>query len=148
MLERFTALLKRKAAKPEPLPKPDAELALGTLLVRVAMADKSYLFEEIAQIDRILAAAYGLKPLEAAKMRATCERLAFAVDNEDELIALIRDQVDYEHRREKVEAMWRVVVADGITDEREDALMTMIEHQMGVARSDSEAARAAAAVIP
>ena len=147
MLERLTALFQRKEKPDAPLPEPDARLALGTLLVRVAMADKAYLFEEIEQIDRILAEAYDLSPIEAAKMRATCEKLAFAVEDDAEMAAIIREAVDYDHRREKVAALWRVVIADGITGDRETALVDLIEDRLGVARDDSEAARAAA-VIP
>lgn len=147
MLDRLTALFQRKTAPAAPLPEPDARLALGTLLVRVAMADHAYLFEEVEQIDRILAEAYGLSPIEAAKMRATCEKLAFAMKDDSEMAALVRDAVAYEHRLEKVEALWKVVLADGITDDRETALVDLVEQVLGVARPDSEAARAAA-VIP
>lgn len=147
MLERLTTLFQSKAPAREPLPRPDAQLALGTLLVRVAMADKAYLFEEIEQIDRILGTAYGLNPVEAAKMRATCEKLAFAMDDDREMAELVRASVDYDHRREKVDALWKVVLADGITDDREAALVELVEDVLGVSRADSEAARAVA-VIP
>lgn len=147
MLERLTTLFQRKTPPAEPLPEPDARLALGTLLVRVAMADKAYLFEEVEQIDRILAEAYGLNPIEAAKMRATCEKLAFAMKDDSEMATLVRDAVSYEHRLEKVEALWKVVMADGISDDRETALVDLVEQVLGVSRPDSEAARAAA-VIP
>lgn len=147
MLERLTQLFHRKTPEDQPLPEPDARLALGTLLVRVAMADHAYLFEEVEQIDRILAEAYDLSPLEAAKMRATCEKLAFAMDDDSEMAALVRDSVSYEHRLEKVEALWKVVMANGITDDRETALVDLVEEVLGVARPDSEAARASA-VIP
>ncbi len=147
MLERLTALFQRKTPAETPLPAPDARLALGTLLVRVAMADKAYLFEEIEQIDRILGEAYGLNPVEAAKMRATCEKLAFAMDDDREMAELVRASVEYDHRREKVDALWKVVLADGITDDREAALVDLVEDVLGVSRADSEAARAAA-VIP
>ncbi|MBO9465029.1 Tellurite resistance protein TerB [Pelagimonas phthalicica] len=146
MLEQLTQFFQRKHAPEAPLPKPDAKLALGTLLVRVAMADKAYLFEEIEQIDRILAKAYDLNPIEAAKMRATCEKLAFSVENDEDMAALIRDSVDYDHRREKVEALWQVVLADGITDEREAALVDLIEKVLGVDADHSEAARLAASI--
>ncbi|KUF11218.1 TerB family tellurite resistance protein [Pseudoponticoccus marisrubri] len=147
MLERLTAFFHRKTPTETPLPEPDARLALGTLLVRVAMADKAYLFEEIEQIDRILAAAYDLNPIEAAKMRATCEKLATKVTDDQKLAALVRESVEYDHRREKVQALWRVSLADGVTDDREAALVELVEEVLGVERRDSEAARAAA-VIP
>ena len=40
------------------LPDPDAELALGALLVRIAQSDRDYQLEEISLIDRILARLY------------------------------------------------------------------------------------------
>lgn len=147
MFERLKTFFTQSTPPQKPLPEPDARLALGTLLVRVAMADGAYLFEEVEEIDKILARAYGLKPLEAAKMRADCERLALHIDDDTEMAARVRNAVEYDHRRDKVQALWAVVMADGVCDEKEEALVALIEDQLGVARADSEAARAAA-VIP
>ena len=110
MFERLKKFFTHPAPPPKPLPEPDARLALGTLLVRVAMADGAYLFEEVEEIDRILARAYGLKPLAAAKMRADCERLALHIEDDTDMAARIRDAVEYEHRLEKVQALWAVVM--------------------------------------
>lgn len=147
MFERLKAFFHHGPRKPDPLPEPDAKLALGTLLVRVARADDTYLFEEISQIDRILAQAFDLNPVAAAKMRATCEKLAHTITDDEKMAALIRDNVDYAHRVETVQAMWQVAWADGITDDRETALVALVEEWLGVASHDNEAARAAA-VIP
>ncbi|MGP6086560.1 TerB family tellurite resistance protein [Antarctobacter jejuensis] len=147
MFERLKAFFHHGPKQPEPLPEPDAKLALGTLLVRVARADNTYLFEEISQIDRILVKAFDLNPVEAAKMRATCEKLANTITDNAKMAALIRDNVDYAHRIETVQAMWQVVWADGITDAREAAMVALIEEWLGVEAHDNEAARAAA-VIP
>ena len=65
---------------------------------------------------------------------------------DDDLVRIVREGVDYGHRRGKVAALWRVVLADGITDEREAALVDFIETRLGVETADSEAARAAAAI--
>ena len=62
MLER---LFPRRAPSPKPLPQPNAQLALGALLVRVALANRQYLAAEVAQIDKILSATFSLKPLDA-----------------------------------------------------------------------------------
>lgn len=144
MFERLQQIFQRKTMPPAPLPEPDARLALGTLLVRVAMADNAYLFEEVEQIDRILATAYGLRPLDAAKMRATCERLALELPKDTDLAALVREGVSYEHRLEKAEALWRVVLADGLADARETELVELIETQLGIAPEDQDAMRLAA----
>lgn len=144
MFERLTAFFKSNT--PEPLPELDARLAMGVLLVRVAKADNTYLFEEITEIDRILSQAHDLNPVEAAKMRATCEKLAASIDDDDELADLVRDSVDYDQRRDKVAALWAVAHADGITDEREAALIDLVERVLGVERVDSDAARMAASI--
>ena len=71
----FERLFPRRKPDPKPLPQPTPQLALGALLVRVALADRTYRAAEVGQIDRILAQTFGLKPIEAAKLRATCEAL-------------------------------------------------------------------------
>ena len=50
----FTDLIRRLTApEPEPLPDPDARLALGAMLVRIARSDGDYADVEIAQIDKL-----------------------------------------------------------------------------------------------
>ena len=147
MFERLKSFFQGPARKPAPLPELDAKLAFGTLLVRVAQADDTYLFEEISQIDHVLSRAFGLKPIAAAKMRATCEKLAHTITDDAKLASMIRETMDYAHRVEAVQAMWQVAEADGITDEREMALVHLIEEMLGIETEDNEAARAAA-VIP
>lgn len=129
---------------PPPLPEPDARLALGTLLVRVAKADHAYLFEELEQIDRILAARNGVGPIEAAQMRATCERLESAFPETPKFTQLIRDAVPYEERKGIVQELWQVVLSDGIEEDHEASLVHLIEEQLGVSPEDSDAAHAAA----
>lgn len=147
MFERLTHFFTHKTPQQLPLPEMDAKYALGTLLVRVAQVDRAYLFEEIEQIDRTLAAWNDIGPIEAAKMRAMCERLSEHSSSSEDLADLIRDHVDYAHRLDAAQALWRVAVADKITDEREAALIDLVENHLGVEQPDSAAARAAA-VIP
>jgi hypothetical protein len=45
------------------------------LLVGVAKADQASAFQEVEQIDRLLTKRFTLNPLQAAKMRASRERL-------------------------------------------------------------------------
>ncbi|APX21582.1 MAG: hypothetical protein CML50_23630 [Rhodobacteraceae bacterium] len=147
MFERLKSFFHRAAPPPAPLPELDAAHALGALLVKVALVDDAYLFEEVEEIDHILAEAYGLKPLAAARMRAECERLAFETPGIEEMARRIREGVDYEHRRAAAEALWAVALSDGLSSTRETELVELIEQQLGLESDDSEAARAAA-VIP
>ncbi len=149
LIDRLTAWLHRPKDQPapEPLPELDARLALGALLVRLAKADHVYLFEELEQIDRILAEREGLGPIDAAKMRATCERLEHAMPETEHFTALIREAVPYDERRSIVEALWRVILADGIEQDQELIVAELIEDQLGVERAHSKSAREAAEVI-
>lgn len=140
ILDRIRALFGGTAT--EPLPEPDARLALGALLVRVAKSDAHYRFDEIAQIDRILALRNALNPVEAAKMRATCEKIEAEAPETETFAALIRENVAYAERVGAVQALWQVVLADGVRHENEEALVSLIEGTLGVSRTDSAAARA------
>jgi uncharacterized tellurite resistance protein B-like protein len=135
MFETLSAFFTRSAPTPAPLPEPDAKLALGTLLVRVAKADHSYLFEEIETIDRILAGANGLNPVQAAMMRATCEKLADEVQDDLHMAHLIRESVDLETRSQHVEALWAVAHADGRTHASEVALVGKVAKALGLPKT-------------
>lgn len=127
---------------PQQLPDPDAELALGALLVRVAQADRDYQVEEISLIDRILARLYRHNAIEAAKVRATCEKLHAAAPDTDTFAKLIRETTGTEERLAAIEALWEVVLADGEQDEGELKIVEEARKAMGLSFNDSEAARA------
>jgi len=93
MLERLRALFGDPSAYHTPLPDTDAAHAMGALLVRAAKADHAYLFEEIAVIDRVLAARHGLNPVEAAKMRAECELLERAIPDTPDVGAILKGAI-------------------------------------------------------
>lgn len=130
-----------RPAEPAPLPDPDAELALGALLVRVALADRDYQVEEISLIDRILARMYRHNAIEAAKVRATCEKLHAAAPDTDTFGKLIRETTDLEERLAALEALWEVVLADGEQKEGELKIIEEARKAMGLSFADSEAAR-------
>ena len=114
------------------LPEADAQHALGALLVRAAKADKAYLFEEIEQIDDVLAHRYNLNPVEAAKLRAECEKLDEAMPDTAALSAVLQDAINMEEREALVGALWSVVFADGIETAQEDDLLHEVEALLGV----------------
>lgn len=132
------------APKPEPLPEPDEKLALGALMVRVAMSDHSYKFSEISRIDRLLTRFYGLNPVDAAKMRATCEKLEKQAPETDQFAHLIRESVSFEARVDALEALWEVVLADGEQHEEEISVIDHVREAIGLSADDSDRARAIA----
>ncbi len=134
----FTDFLKRlRGIRPEaPLPPLDARLASGALLVRIAKADSQYVFEEIAEIDRILARAHGLKPVEAAKLRATCEKLEAQAPATETFTTMVQNGVAYETRAELMEALRQVAVADRALKPEEEALLAEVADAFGIAPED------------
>lgn len=140
----FEKLFPKKRVTPDPLPQPDAQLALGALLVRVAFADHEYRAAEIGQIDRILAATFNLKPLDAAKLRATCEALERHAPGTPEYARILREEVAYADRKALGDAMWAVALADGERDDEEEKMLEQIETALGLSQADIDGARAAA----
>ena len=127
--------------EPPSLPDPDAELALGALLVRVAQSDREYKLEEISLIDRILARLYQHNAIEAAKVRATCEKLHAAAPETDTFCKLIRETTSLDERLAALEALWEVVLADGAAAEGEVKIVEEARRAMGLSFKDSETAR-------
>ncbi|MBE1283161.1 MAG: hypothetical protein GJ676_07600 [Rhodobacteraceae bacterium] len=139
MLKKFFQAFRPE--KPSALPDPDAELALGALLVRVAQSDRDYQVEEISLIDRILARLYQHNAIEAAKVRATCERLHAAAPETDTFGKLIRETTGLEERLAALDALWEVVVADGEEKEGELRIVEDARKAMGLSYADSQTAR-------
>lgn len=146
VLDRLTALFKSHPTPipPKPLPEADVPHALGALLVRVARADDHYAVQEISQIDKILAKFQSIGPIDAAKLRAECERLeAFAPETPD-FAYLLCESVSYEARLELVAALWDVVYADGTARAAEEHMMELTQDHLGTKSEDCAAARRAA----
>jgi len=123
------------------LPEPDSRLALGALLVRVARSDGSYAPEEADRIDRILSTRYELSPFEATALRRDAEVLESEAPDTVRFTRAIKDAVPYEDRESVVEALWAVVLADGVRDHEEDAQLRLVANLLGVNDRDSNLAR-------
>ncbi|WP_397542250.1 tellurite resistance TerB family protein [Roseovarius salis] len=129
------------ARQPVPLPEPDERLALGALMVRVALSDHAYDLAEIRRIDRLLSRLYGLGPVDAAKMRATAEKLERQAPETERFAHLIRETVRFEARLEALEALWEVVLADGMASASELRVIEEARESLGLSETDSLAAR-------
>ncbi|MEY1557317.1 TerB family tellurite resistance protein [Yoonia sp. R2331] len=121
------------------LPPEDARHALGALLVRTAKADHAYLFEEVEEIDHVLADLYDLNPVEAAMMRAACEKLEHEMPTTENLAQILHDAISQQEREAVVAALWRIVFADGIEEKEEDAILHQVEQALGVSPDVSKA---------
>ena len=138
----FDALLRKLTAPdPDPLEDGDARLAMAALLVRLARADGEYARDEIARIDKLLAARYGLGPFEVAKLRSEAEALETEAPDTVRFTRAIKDAVPYEERVGVIENLWEIALADGTRDHEEDALMRLVAPMLGVNDRDSALAR-------
>lgn len=138
----FGDLLNRLVApEPAPLPAPDARLALAALLVRVARTDGDYAAEEVRRINAILQARYDLPPAEAGALRKEAEVLEAEAPDTVRFTRAIKDAVAYDDRLGVIEALWAVVLADGIRDHEEDGLLRLVASLLGINDRDSNMAR-------
>ncbi len=130
--ERILALFRNDSAPIVPLPLMDAQHALGALLVRTAKADEIYLFEEIGTIDAVLMTAFDLNPVEAAKMRASCELLEKQMPQTEDLARILHYAISEEQRLQAIRALWSVALADGVRHESETEVLNEIGHVLGI----------------
>ena len=138
MLDRLLSLF-HKDKPVTTLPEADARHALGALMVRAAKADHTYLFAEVEEIDHILREMFGLNPVEAAKMRARCEKLEEAMPDTEQLAEVLHRAIPESQLEDAVRALWAVVFADGAERQEEDALLHRIEATLGVAPDRAKA---------
>ncbi|MEL6808119.1 MAG: TerB family tellurite resistance protein [Pseudomonadota bacterium] len=138
----FQDLLNR-LIQPEPAPIADADarLALTALLVRVARSDNHYSSDEKALIDQITQDRYGLAPAEVTALRTEAEAMEGAAPDTVRFTRAIKDAVAYEDRLAVIEALWKVVLADGKRAKEEDALLRLVTNLLGISDPDSARAR-------
>ena len=139
MFERLLSCL--LAPYPARLPEPDARLALAALMVRVARSDGSYGADEIAQIDRVLAAQHRLSPFAAAGLRSEAEALEAEAPDTVRFTRALKAATAHEDRADLLQAMWSVALADGIRDAHEDRLLRMVGNLLGLTDVESAQAR-------
>jgi uncharacterized tellurite resistance protein B-like protein len=126
---------------PAPLADTDARLALTALLVRVARSDNDYDAGEMRRIEEIARDRYGLTPEQAAALRAEAEALEAQAPDTVRFTRAIKEAVPYENRLGVIEALWKVVLADGTRADEEDALLRLDASLLGVEDKDSAMAR-------
>lgn len=138
----FQDLLKR-LIQPEParISDGDARLALTALLVRVARSDNHYSSDEQRLIDQITQNRYALSVDDAAALRGQAEAMEAEAPDTVRFTRAIKDAVAYDDRLGVIEALWKVVLADGQRAQEEDALLRLVSNLLGITDLDSARAR-------
>lgn len=119
----------------------DDRIALAALLVEAARADGVYEPGERAQIQRILAARYGLDPAGAAELCAAGETAQAEAVDLVQFTRAVKAAVPYEQRLGVIEALWEVIYADGAREMHESALMRKLCGLLHVEDRDCGVAR-------
>lgn len=136
----FGSLFSRLTGTSEPDPELDAQFAIAALLVRVAKADAHYAYEEIAEIDRIVARTWALDPVAAMKLRARAEQIEADAPTTAELTRLVQDHTPYDQRAALYAALWDVSLADRKLHEDERRFLDGITAALGISAQDQAAA--------
>ncbi|MGN0933103.1 TerB family tellurite resistance protein [Falsigemmobacter intermedius] len=125
MINRILGFLS-SAPPPRPLPEVDAAHLIGAMMLRLARADNRMNLPELQAIDRLFIRRLGMKAVEAAKMRADCERLEEVLPPTEELGALLAAKIPPEQRFALREGLIEVAEADGRIDARESEMIEKI----------------------
>ncbi len=132
MFDRLKTFFGNPAGYHTLLPEADASHTMGALMVRAAKSDASYLFEEIAMIDLILAKRHNLNPVDAAKLRAECEMLEREMPETSQIATILEHAISTAEKEATLTALWQVVFSDGVKRDEEDRLLHQIEAVLGV----------------
>jgi uncharacterized tellurite resistance protein B-like protein len=130
-----------RAAAPEDLPFEDARSAIAAVLVMAARADGDYGADEQRVVDEVLMARFGLDAAAASRLRGEGEAAELESIDIYQFTRAIRLSIAHEDRIAIVEALWKVVLADGSRDPHEDALMRQLVDRLGLSPMDSALAR-------
>lgn len=136
-----TLLKKLTASKSDAFSGDETQLALAALMVRVARADGDYADSEKHVIDKVLMTRDRLSQKEAAALRTEAEDLEASAPDTVRFTRAIKDGVAYEDRAQIVEALWAVVLADGVRDHEENAQLRLLANLLGINDRDSALAR-------
>lgn len=130
-----------RATAPADLPSEDARSAIAAVLVMAARADDHYGADEQHVVDDVLMSRFGLDAAGAAKLRAEGEDAEVESIDIYQFTKAIRTAIPIEDRIAIVEALWKVVLADGARDPHEDTLMRQLVDRLGLSPMDSALAR-------
>jgi uncharacterized tellurite resistance protein B-like protein len=138
----FAEFLKRLTQpEPDPLDDGDARLALTALLVRVARSDGEYAKSERHQIETVATTRFAIDKQGVHELMQNAETLEHEAPDTVRFTRAIKDAVPYPERLGVIEALWSVVLADGVREQEEDALLRLIANLLGVNDVDSAQAR-------
>jgi uncharacterized tellurite resistance protein B-like protein len=121
----------------------DLELQAATaiLLIEAAYGDTEYVWRENRAIVRGLERDFGLGRKEIAELLGRANEIRPPVVKLADVTDVIRDRLSPEQRAEVVRLVWRVIEADGVVEEWEEAFADHVARAVGLSPEAARAAR-------
>lgn len=119
----------------------EIQAATAILLLEAAMGDTEYRWREHRSLVRGLERDFGLGKREILELLDEANEIRPPVVQLADVTALIRDRFDNLQRQEIVKLLWRVIEADGVVDEWEEAFADHVAKAVGISRAEASALR-------
>ncbi|MEP0707648.1 tellurite resistance TerB family protein [Parvibaculum sp.] len=143
MLEKVLSFIERGRDGDE-MPDGRKHAAATALMVEAARLDRDFSASERDAIKRLIVEKFGLDSEEARELIAIAESEDRMVYDDRPFLESIRRGFSLEEKRELVEILWQLSLADENLHHFEEYLIWHMTQELGMSREDCEAARAAA----
>ena len=130
--------------KPDPVSGEDAHIALAALLVRIAKSDSQYDNSEVETIKRVLIKQFKMSEEKSISTVKIAEQMEAEAPDTVRFTRALKNTIPYESRRQIIEGLWQVALADGARDSQEDAIIRLAAKLLGVTDVQSAEARKSA----
>ena len=130
--------------KPDPVSGEDAHIALAALLVRIAKSDSQYDKSEVETIKRVLIKQFKMSEEKSISTVEIAEQMEAQAPDTVRFTRALKNTIPYESRRQIIEGLWQVALADGARDSQEDAIIRLAAKLLGVTDVQSAKARKSA----
>ena len=130
--------------KPDPVSTEDAHVALAALLVRIAKSDSQYDRSEVETIKHVLMKQFEMSEEKSISTIETAEQLEAEAPDTVRFTRALKNTIPFESRRQIIEGLWQVALADDARDSQEDAIIRLAAQLLGVTDVQSAEARKSA----
>ena len=130
--------------QPDPVSGEDSNIALAALLVRIAKSDSQYDKSEVETIKRVLIKQFKMSEEKSISTIEIAEQMESEAPDTVRFTRALKNTIPYESRRQIIEGLWQVALADGARDSQEDSIIRLAAKLLGVTDVQSAEARKSA----
>jgi uncharacterized tellurite resistance protein B-like protein len=119
----------------------DQVLAVGALLVEMALIDGEFSPQERQRITSIMRSQYGIEERDIESVMEKAERAARQATSYWELTSVVNANYSSKEKLAIVELLWCIVYADGTVEKHEDYLVKKLARLLNVSHAEMIAAK-------